>query len=179
MADDTHKKLDDAMKGITTELSKRGVPFEVNKTEPMLGHIPFTRSINHVGGEYIPVEVKAERGGAMARVRGKIRIQVGGYGDKKQFPERKDGFDFAAVVDAIEAQIKAAKDGRKRDKERNKTKDHLDEALSRVKEQLGQPISGVRVFVDHNLHGINIHLDSLTEERANEVLGAIRKVFAS
>lgn len=178
-ADDTHTKLDAAMKGITNELSKRGIPFEVHKTEPMLGHMPFTRSINHVGGEYLPVEVKAERGGAMARVRGKIRIQIGTYGDKKQFPERKDGFDFAAVVDAIQASIKRSKDSRKQDKERTKHKDSLDEAVSRVKEKLGQPIEGVRVFVDHNLHGLNIHLDGLTEERANDVLVAIRKVFAS
>jgi hypothetical protein len=177
--DDTHAKLDAAMRGITSELGKRGIPYSL--VEPARGQsfTGFTRAVNTVGGEYLPVEVKAERGGAMARMRGKIRIQVGTYGDKKQFPERKGGFDFAAIVDAIEAQLKAAKDGRKRDKERSKKKDNLDEALSRINEKLGESISNVRVFVDHNLHGINIHLDSLTEERANEVLTAIRKVFAS
>lgn len=179
MADETHAKLDAAMKGITNELSKRGIPFEVHKPEPMLGHIPFHRSINHVGGEYLPVEVKAERGGAMARARGKIRIQVGTYGDKKQFPERKEGFDFVAVVDAIQEQIKRGKESRKRDKDKAKQKEALDEAVARVKEKMGQPIDGVRVFVDYNLHGLNIHLDGLTEERANDVLAAIRKVYAS
>jgi len=174
-----HEKLDIALKGITTELGKRGIPYQLKEVNPIHGHRPLSREIDSIGGEYLPIEIRAERGTAMARMRGKIRVQVGGYGDRKQFPERKDGFDFAAIVDAISEAIKRNKESRKRNKEEAKQKASLDEALSRVKEKLGQPIDGVRLFVDYNLHGLNIHLDGLTEERANEVLTAIRKVFAS
>lgn len=174
-----HEKLDNALRGITTELGKRGIPYQLKEASPLHGHRPLARAIDSIGSEYLPVEIRAEQGTAMGRVRGKIRVQVGGYGERKQFPERKDGFDFAAIVDAIVDLIKCKKDTRKRDKEESRQKASLEEALARVKGKLGQPIDGVCLFVDYNLHGLNIHLDGLTEERANKVLTAIRKVFAS
>jgi hypothetical protein len=174
-----HTKLDAAQKGICDELGKRGIPYQLKKPGSMHGSVPFWREFESVGGEYVSVEIKPEFGTAMSRQRGKIRIKVGDYGQRQQFPERKTGFDFVAIVDTVLAHVKGLKEKQTRNKDRAKQKDALDAAVSRIKEKLGQPITGVSVAVDHHLHGINIELNGLTEERANEVLNAIKKVFAS
>ena len=173
-----HAKLDEALKGVTTELGKRGVPYQLVEPDAIHGHRPLSRRFSSLGGEYLEVEIKAERGSAMARVRGKIRIQVGGYGDRKQFPERKEGlFDYKAVVDSIQAALKAKKEARKADKEKNKRKDAMDDAHARISEKVGD-VPDTRFSVNPRLDGFDIELSGLDEEKTLKVLNAIKEILS-
>lgn len=172
-----HAKLDDALKGLTNELGKRGVPHQLVEPDPIHGHRPLWRKFNSIGGEYMEVEIKAERGSPMARAKGKIRIQVGNYGERRQFPERKDGFNFAAIVDCIQTSIKAKKEGRKADKEKDKLKKAMDDAHARISEQVGD-VPDTRLSVNPRLDGFDIELSGLDEEKTLKVLTSLKEILS-
>ena len=171
---EVQKKLDEAVKGLTDELKKRDLAFDSSRLNDS-----YRRSIT-IGAEYIPIEIRQELGSGRyyTTPKGKIRIQVGGYGSKTQFPERKNGFDFVAIVNNIEERIKATRAARKSEKEKGKRRGSLEEAVVRINEEVGD-LSGVRCHADQYLHGIDIEVSHLTEEKALAVMQMLKEILGT
>src|SRR5579863_3825004 len=59
-------------------------------------------SLNYVDDEYVCFELVEEKAHGFPRPeQPKLRIILGSYGDKQQFPEPKNGFDFGKIAEAI------------------------------------------------------------------------------
>lgn len=83
---------------------------EIVKALVVRGHVMKSFTIDDV---YASWEVREQRKGYPHHAFGakpvKIRVVVGDYGNKVQFPEGKDGVNIAKVVDAIEKLIESKK----------------------------------------------------------------------
>jgi len=64
--------------------------------------------IEEIDGIFQPVVFEPERNYAR-RPTGKVRLKVGGYGDAKNYPEPKDGFDSDKTLERVLESFQAAK----------------------------------------------------------------------
>lgn len=99
---------------------------------------------NQYGGYYLEVDGEACYGldvvqeysgrGWRCTPNGKLRVIVGGYGDKRQFPQRKDGsHDYTAIADLIHSHALRAKHIKAMAERREGNK----EAVEAICEELG------------------------------------------
>ncbi len=167
-------KIEEAFKGISEALTKRGR--EIDDVARGDGYLVF----NRVDEVLVPVEIREEHPSNRwtTTPRGRIRIKVGSYGDKVQFPERKKGFDFAAIADAIEKQFQSQKGSASRRKEDSRKLDELNASMARVIESGGPLPPSARCVVDPHLNGINITVEALTEEQALRAVLALQEILS-
>jgi len=75
-------------------------------------------SLNYVDDEYVCFELVEEKAHGFPRPeQPKLRIILGSYGDKQQFPEPKNGFDFGKIAEAIKKRVETSKAKKNRDEE--------------------------------------------------------------
>lgn len=126
------------------------------------------------GDAYVPIDVKLERRRSWDRDKPvKARVIVGSYGDRRQFPSRKAGFDIKAIVDEVVDRIARAKQGRANDERLAIKAAQLNEAVARLR--AGTRLAHTRVRVDTGSYrnGIDIAIAGIDEADAQTVLTAI------
>lgn len=109
-----YKAAREREEAVWTELTKRlkATKRKVRIDEPRSS----TTDWRHVAidGVLIRVEVRSERQRGVGsyygpNFNGKVRVVVGDYGDVRQFPQRKNGHDYDAIVDEILRRVDACK----------------------------------------------------------------------
>lgn len=142
-----------------------------------LGHD--TQMNFQVDGVWRPFEITADMPGYGSyhswnrdRPPKKLRIQVGDYGSKKQFPHRKAGFDFPKIAKAISEYVNIRLAAKRTDEEcRAKDKKHS-ALLRKVAKKAGlEAIDGVvygPLSVKSDYHGVHVTLSirNITNEKA-------------
>lgn len=132
------------------------------------------------GDAYVPIDVKLERRRSWDRDKPvKARVIVGSYGDRRQFPSRKAGFDIKAIVDEVVDRIARAKQGRANDERLAIKAAQLNEAVARLR--AGTRLAHTRVRVDTGSYrnGIDIAIAGIDEADAQAVLTAIAAALPS
>lgn len=170
----TERKLEAIFEGIKAELLRRGLTFEGGvQTGGRYG-------FSSVDGQRLNVTLKEEHGKNQYRMWNpqvsKIRIVVGDYSDKRQFPERKDGFDYAAIVDDIVARLQRAKAAEVSNAAHMRLRAQLDVQVKRIKSIVGE-IRSARIHVVDS-SGIHVEADGLTEEQALQVMQLLQSFKA-
>lgn len=158
----TAVKLAAAFEGLKAELTRREIPFEGDKQ--LGGRYGF----NRIGGAYVNVEIRSESSSrTWAPKVEKVRIRVGGFHDKRQFPERKTGFDFKEIVDTILRHVESAKADLISDQRAEIRRGELETQLARLKQRVGD-VRGALVSVHHG--SLRVEVSGLSEEHALRVM---------
>lgn len=126
------------------------------------------------GDAYVPIDVKLERRRSWDRDKpAKARVIIGTYGDRRQFPSRKAGFDIKAIVDDVADRLVRAKQGRENDARLAARAARLNEAVARLRAGTSLARTRVRVDVGSYRSGIDITIAGIDEADAQAVLTAI------
>lgn len=129
---------------------------------------------------YVLIDVKLERRRSWDRDKlAKARVVVGSYGDRRQFPPRKAGFDIKAIVDEVVDRIVRAKQGRANDERLAIKYERLNAAVERLRAATRLARTRVRVDVGPYRHGIDIAIAGIDEADAQAVLAAIAAALPS
>jgi len=108
---------------------------------------------HQVNGQFLDISIDEDTKGGMTwsmyhRGTGKFRIKVGSYGEVKQFPEPKKGFDYEKITKHITARLQRRKDSEVLEKARRNKSASNQSIADRVNAQTGcQNWQGTRATV--------------------------------
>jgi len=158
------RKLVAAFEGLKAELTKRKIPFDSGKS------FGGRYDISRIDGEYVgSIEIRAEQTAGLYPKVGRVRIIAGKYHDnKRQFVERKDGFNFAEIVDDILQRVVHARYVEVRRREDEKRREQLEAQVERIQRIVGE-VPAARVQVRQS-GGLHVEADRLSEEQALRVM---------
>lgn len=151
-----------AVKGLKKALNARNLRYET-----WVERYSETPRIGLRGAIRVDVDFVKERQYGY-RTTGKLRIVVGaGYpARKKQFPERKAGFDYEAIAAEILTQYNAERQRQLAYVKETKTLKSWEAAARRVQKSLPRPWPWTGVSLDVNTRGLTVEVRDLNEEEA-------------
>lgn len=152
------------------ELKKRG-----HKPTDVRSHYNGYRTVD---GESVHIEIDTQRTHSSWEYPKKIQIFVGLYGPgRKRFPERKDGFDFKAIIDYVELSLAGIQNDRTARNDKEQRLATWRAAVDRLNAEVGEPLRRVTLRVSSYGTGIDLDIEDLNEERARQILNAVREAY--
>lgn len=125
-----------------------------------------------INGIYFPIEVSSDRTGyGWGKVyTGKVRIKVGNWGEIKQFPEPKAGFDISKIVSYIIEQVKLEEKKIAKERELSQKKEKAQQVANTINRSIPGTAFGLNAIVDkHGYLSLDIRV-RCSEEQAEKIL---------
>ena len=164
---ESEQKLIAACTGITAELEERKTPFTSQRDWG--GRYSIKVQAPDEGLAAVEIEIKSEHTSRSFHPKvEKVRIIVGRYSNKRQFLERKAGFDFKEIVDSILERFERAKFDIVNNRQHAARRELLETQAARIHQQVGTiPSTMLRVL---HSGGLRIETDNLNEDQALAVM---------
>jgi hypothetical protein len=133
-----------------------------------------------VDGVLLHLEISEEGRGGWRRQHGngRLRLKFGGYGDVRQFPEPKAGFDARKIAEEIAIYVKGCLAQRKREQEASARLQTNRAIADAINAELGlSTFMGPRADVESRTGRLIVRIDAaLNEEQARALLAFTKKL---
>jgi hypothetical protein len=119
-----------------------------------------------------------DRSSYLSKKNGKVRLYVDGNGDRKSYPQTKDGeFNWAKILETLESRVKVAKAAQEQARKLESRLNRVGIEVDQLKNQYGMTVAAPRAVSIHATEGgVQLRANGLTKAQAAALLAKAQEL---